>query len=153
MISLNAKLLKHFQSVLSCQFGCELDAQLSVFLNPKDNKLHVINDITLDDLETLRINSFGLYFGEYNTDQTQIRLSIEGSQIIGPIATKNVLEVSRNQFMRWMQGNSIDDIPPDKQMVGYVIVKHNNDYGAVGTFKDGILLNFVPKNRRIPQSS
>jgi NOL1/NOP2/fmu family ribosome biogenesis protein len=41
------------------------------------------------------------------------------------------------------------DIDVDGSYEGFVILKHGNDYVGSGKFKEGIILNFVPKARRL----
>ena len=94
--------------------------------------------------EGLRVNSLGLYVAEVKGDQ--LRLSIEGSQLIGPIAKRNVHEIDKEQLKEWFQGK---DIKIEKEYEGFVILKHNNDFVGSGKFKEGFILNFVPKARRI----
>ena len=45
------------------------------------------------DLSKFRINSFGLYFGKI--ENSGIRLSIPGTQLIGKSADKNIIEIDK----------------------------------------------------------
>jgi NOL1/NOP2/fmu family ribosome biogenesis protein len=85
----------------------------------------------------------GLYFGEYRPHV--IRPSMDGAQLIGPHATKNVVTLTNEQGERWLQGSTIQ-IEDDRR--GYVIVSNGRDYLGCGSLSNGVLLSFVPKVRR-----
>jgi NOL1/NOP2/fmu family ribosome biogenesis protein len=116
------------------------------FIKGKD-KIYVISrDIEAVDVKQLRINSIGLYIAEVKNGQ--LRLSIEGAQMIGPIATKNVCEINSEQLREWFKGN---DLKVEGNYEGFVILKHEKDYIGSGKYKEGMILNFVPKARRLQE--
>ena len=87
---LNSKKRKNVAKIINKQFGCDFSFDYEVFMNSK-NKLFLLNkDVSKINLDNLRVNSLGLYFGVIYDNE--IRVSIEGSQILGKIATKNVLD-------------------------------------------------------------
>ena len=114
------------------------------FVKGKEKIYAIMRDVEKIDLEKLRINSIGLYIAEVKNEQ--LRLSIEGSQLIGPSATKNVCELSTEQLKKWFKGQ---DIPAEGEYDGFVIVKHGADYAGSGKYKEGYITNFVPKARRL----
>jgi len=114
------------------------------FVKGKDKIFLISRDVEHLDLESLRINNLGLYIAEIKKDQ--LRLSIEGAQIIGPGATKNVCEIDTAQLKKWFKG---EDIEVEGQYDGFVILKHGEDYVGSGKYKEGNILNFVPKARRL----
>jgi NOL1/NOP2/fmu family ribosome biogenesis protein len=85
----------------------------------------------------------GLYFGEYLPHA--IRLTMDGAQLIGSHATKQIVTLSMSQAKAWLQGESIE-YKSDQH--GYVIVKHNEDILGCGSLSHGILRSYVPKVRR-----
>jgi len=140
------------------EYGCDAKTLLIekyVFFISDKNKVYIINEELKDiDTQALRINSFGLYFCEIN--RGKVRLSIEGSQIIGPLATKNVTEFNDDVAKRWIMGEDIEDWEEETQ--GFTIIKHviktkdNNtmsDFLGCGKYKENRILNFIPKQRRI----
>ena len=140
---LNKKEIKQVLNLIEKQWGAKL--KLDYGFLKKDNRIFLINkDISKISLEKLRINSIGLYFCEiYNG----IRLSIEGSQIIGPKATKNVVDIDYEQAKKWMKGEELK-IEKDNYS-GFVIIKYNDDFLGNGKYKDGKIINYVAKERRI----
>ncbi len=137
--------LKHFFRMIEEQYGKVPDSfENLAFIRGKE-RIYVINrDIEKVDMTNLRVNSMGLYIAEIKNEQ--LRLSIEGSQLIGPGATKNVCELNKEQLRKWFTGQ---DIGVDGQYEGFVILKYENDYIGSGKFKEGLILNFVPKTRRL----
>ena len=116
-----------------------------VFFVSDKNKIYLINnDIKDINLEKVRINSLGLYLCEINNNQ--IRLSIEGSQMIGPKATKNILEVDDLTARSWLKG---EDLECDPSLNSFVIIKNNNDFLGCGKCKEGKVFSYMPKIRRI----
>ncbi|MBT7903277.1 hypothetical protein HN587_05420 [Candidatus Woesearchaeota archaeon] len=134
----------------------ECFGEVALIINSK-NKLFLISrgfDVLSDEMSFFRLEKMGLYFA--TLDRNEIRLSMEGSQIIGSIATKNILELSEAQVKEWILGFdlSFDDLSEDaiSNYSGYVIVKYKTDFLCVGKFSNKdkkSFLNFVPKSRRI----
>lgn len=141
---LNKKQTKEILNLIKKQFNAEFKSDFA-FLKNEKGKIYLINkDISKINLEKLRINSLGLYFAE--TRNNEIRLSIEGSQLIGPSAKKNILELDEKQVKEWMQGN---DLEIKGNYKGFLLIKHNNDFLGCGKARDGKLFNYVGKARRI----
>ena len=141
---LNSKEIKEIFKLIEAQWGAKLKLDYAFLKNSK-NRIFIINkDISKIDLEKLRINSIGMYFCEI--DKIGIRLSIEGSQIIGPKASKNIAEINEEQTKQWFKG---EDLDINENYSGFVIVKHNNDFLGTGKYRDGKVLNYVGKSRRV----
>ena len=87
----------------------------------------------------------GIYFGTIERDG--LRLSIEGSYIVGKVAKKGILEVNEEKAIEWMKGKDIDG-----DVIGYVILKWGNYYLGCGKGNGNRIRNFIPKNRRIKNS-
>ncbi len=141
---LNSKEIKEILKLIEKQWGAKLKLNY-VFLKNQKNRVFIINkDIEKIELEKLRINSIGMYFCEI--DKQGIRLSIEGSQIIGPKATKNIVELNEEQTKQWFSG---EDLEIEEKYSGFLIIKHKNDFLGTGKYKEGRILNYVGKSRRV----
>jgi len=141
---LNRKEINKILKILDKQFGFKERLDYAFLLSEK-NKIYIVNrDIEQIDLSKLRPNSYGLYFAEYKEDK--IRLSIEGSQLIGLRSTKNIIEPDASQARQWLKGNDLDY---NGQLKDYVIIKHKNDFLGCGKIAPNRILNFVPKTRRL----
>ena len=117
-----------------------------LFFKNNEGRIFIINkEFRNLDLENINVNSIGLYFCRI---EKELRLSVEGSQIIGPFAKKNVLEINEGQTKEWLQGNDIEVLNKDIEET-FVILKNKKDFIGSGKFKDGKILNYVPKERRI----
>lgn len=142
---LNSKEVKKILSWLKEQYGIK-DLRIDeVFLKSAKDKIYLVSK-KISELEpkNLRINLIGMYFAK--EEPNGFRLSIEGSQIIGPKATKNVAFLDDDQVKRWIRG---EDIEYEEGLQGFVIIKGDNDFYGVGNYKEGRILNYVPKDRRI----
>ncbi len=138
---------KTIRGMMEDQWGCDLKDIFTVntLVRSSKDKLYLITkDAEKLNLHKIRLSSVGLYIAEHKKDQ--IRLSIEGAQLIGPRASKNIMDVDKDTIARWLKGFDID---ADKEYSGFVIVRHGTDFCGSGKHKDGIILNFVPKPRRL----
>ena len=142
---LGSKEKKQLLLQIKKQWDADFNPDFAFFKNEKQ-KIYVINkDVAKIDLSGARINSVGMYFGE--DKKGELRLSIEGSQLIGPLAKKNIIELNDEEAIAWLRG---DDLQKECDCSGFIIMKHNDDYIATGKYTaDQRILNFVPKARRL----
>src|SRR3990167_3375718 len=102
---LNSKETKEILKLIEEQWGAKLNLDYTFARNSK-NRIFIVNkDISKIDFSKLRINSIGMYFCDL---ENEIRLSIEGSQIIGPKAAKNFVEISEEQVKQWLKGEDLE---------------------------------------------
>ncbi len=87
----------------------------------------------------------GIYFARVESDG--IRLSIEGSFLVGPKATKNVVELDNERARRYLAGESVEI--EDRELHGWVIVKWRSYFLGSAKAKEGKLINYVPGERRL----
>ncbi len=85
----------------------------------------------------------GLYIGELKTHT--IRLSLDGAQLLGPYATKQIIQLSAEDAKAWFNGKTIQ-IKDARH--GYVIVKQGVDILGCGSLSNGRLQSYIPKSRR-----
>ncbi len=141
---LNKKEIKKLLAMIEKQWGFKDELDYA-FLESEKGKIYIANKEIFDlDLSKVNVNSYGLYFAEIRNG---IRLSIEGSQIIGKKAAKNIVELNDKEAKEWMSGVDIDK---KVDAEGFIILKHGSDFLGTGKITaDGRILNFVPKTRRI----
>ena len=149
---LNSKEKKKFHELLQNHFDCSYSFPGILFKTQK-NKYFMLNE-TYSAISDLHLNKkvLGLYVAETN-DFGEIRLSIEGSQLVGPHAKKHVLELQDSDAKEFMMGKDIKltkELPPVYHII-YTINKitHEKDFIGCGKVKDTVLFNFIPKGRRI----
>ena len=143
---MNSKKKKKVYEILREQFSYQKKLPYIFLMNDK-NRIYVINKKVseiISEIQKLKLNTMGLYFGELFEDE--IRLSIEGSQIIGPDATLNLIEITKKESRQWLKGSELySDYPSTK----FIIIKSGNDYMGCGKIRNRRVLNFVAKTRRI----
>jgi len=149
-IILNKKEVKKVLALINNQWGCDT-SQLSdyVFLKNNKDKYSIVNKELFDfPIDKVRVSKLGLYFGELHKEE--FRVSIEGSQLVGRTAKKNVVELNDEQAAEWIRGVDVEieltDVPN-----GFLLIKNNNDFYGCGKYKtiEKKLLNYYPKIRRI----
>ncbi|MFC1691393.1 hypothetical protein ACFL0W_04390 [Nanoarchaeota archaeon] len=151
---LNTKERKELLKKINNQWDCDFKTDL-VFLLSSKEKIYLANRENLDfqqeHQKSLRIDALGLYFAEIK--KGFFRLSIEGSQLIGPLAKKNILEVDQETMKHWLRGNDLEDVKGDYS--DFVIISSKNktagkiDYCGTGKYSENKIINYVPKARRI----
>lgn len=113
------------------------------FLQNNKYKIYLISkDINKINTNNLRVNGLGLYFLNISKG---LRLSIEGSQIIGKKATKNIHEINDKELKDWLRGYDLDC----KNTEGYKLIKNKDDFYGVGFAKENKIKNYIPRYRRI----
>ena len=138
---LKSKEVKGILKFLKETFGVEFSKDYVFFKSNKD-KIYILNRDVVDvDLGSLRVDTLGFYF--CNEEKDGFRLSFDGSMMVD--AKKNVLKLNDQDRVEWMAG---EDIPVETEN-GYYIIKNNEDFYGCGKVKEGKLLNYVPKSRRV----
>jgi len=119
---------------LIIQFGKEKLRLYSGILS-KEELYHLDNET--------RIETIGLYFAKYENDE--IRLTLDGVQLLKSQITKNILELDDNYAEQWLRGNDLDI----KTGYGWKILKHKEEFIGCGKSTGERITNFMPKERRI----
>ena len=141
---LSKKEIKEVLRQLEKQFGFkdELDY---IFVKSKKGRIFIVNkEFSEIDSESFKVNTVGLYIIKEEKDG--LRLSIDGSQIIGPKSSKNVLVL--DDCEDWLKGK---DLVIDTKLKGYVILKFKEDFIGCGKIAKSRLVNYIPKTRRISE--
>lgn len=138
------KKVKEFLTKVEEQWGTTFDIDEFVFMERKEKIFMTSKEIEKVPFEKLRVNSVGIYIAEIKGPE--VRLSIEASQMLGPKATKNVVELNEEEKIEWVTGQ---DLKKETDCRGFVIIKIKDDFFGTGKVKDGKILNFVPKTRRM----
>ncbi len=141
---LNNREIKGIYELIEGQWGAKIKLERGFLKNSKNRVFIVSKDISKIDTSKLRLNSAGMYFCEI--DPKGIRLSIEGSQIVGPKAEKNVVELNEEETKGWFKGEDLEK--ECSGCSGFVILKHKNDFLGNGKYSNGRILNYVSKTRR-----
>ncbi len=157
---LNRKEKNQLIAILEEQYGFQGELDYT-FLLSKKNKMYLVNnDFARIDTSKLRIDSVGMYFGEIVGNQ--MRVSIEGSQLIGSQITKNIAIISKAVAKLWLHGHDLEfsAVEIKEGTEGFVIVKSINsinnsfsdDFLGCGKITTEKLANYISKNRCLKTS-
>jgi len=139
---LSKKEVKQIHAMIEKQWGCAMKLDYAFLQNSK-GKVYIANkEVFGIDEKKLRIDSIGMYFGK--VEHGQIRLSIEGSQMIGPHAKKNVIKLE--DVSEWLRGENLN-LKGDGE---YMIVNSNGAFYGCGKHSDRGFLNYLPRARLLP---
>ena len=96
--------------------------------------------------DAARIEGVGIYFAKIDEKTNDIRLSIEGSQLLKEQITKNIFELTEEQAEQWMMGQELNLSTGRK---GFLVMKFKDDFLGTGKASENKIGNFVPKSRRL----
>jgi NOL1/NOP2/fmu family ribosome biogenesis protein len=141
---LNSKEVKNIMKQLEEQFGFDEKLDYVFLRNNKDKAYITTRAIEQIDLNSIRIDSVGLYFGKYYSDG--FRLTIEGAQLIADKCKKNVVELSMEQKHDWLMGKDIS-LPSHEN--SFVILKWKDDILGCAKVKHELAWNSLPSSRKL----
>lgn len=142
---LNCREVKEIRKMLKEQYGVEEKIEY-VFLRMPNDKVYITNrDLEFIELDRLRINTIGLYFGEIA--HGKIRLSVSGCQIVGPLANKNMYEMDDKEVRLFFEGGQVEGENAFVDGV-FVLMKHRGDFVGMGQYKKEKILNYLNKSYR-----
>ena len=146
---LNKKEIKEIESKIEEIYDAKNSLEgFTIMTTGKKEKIWITNrDVFKIDLEKLRINSIGLYFGRI--DSGKIKLSVEGSIIVGAKAKNGIIKINEEQLWDFIRGFDINLLNPGENKRDYVLVKYEKNWIGIGKIDDGILKNALPKSRKI----
>lgn len=142
---LNYKEKKKILYKLNSQFGIEeIDYTLLRIgkerINSFTGDLQLLNKIS----ELWVIEGVGCYFGKEQNNE--IRLSIEGSQLVKNQAHKKIIKLTKEQKEKWMHGQQLELKTGER---GFVLIKYKDDFLGTGKASEEKIGNFIPKQRRL----
>ena len=143
---LNSRDKKPIIKFINDHWGAEFKPDVMLMTNKK--KVYIVSrGMETLDWQNLRVDKVGLYIGRF---EKGFRPTIEGSEIIGKTAKKNILTIEEEETKLWFKGEDLN-IPKDrtKEFQGFIIIKNKDDFLGSGKVTDRGVLNFVPKARRI----
>lgn len=144
---LSQKEKREIENKLNQQFGIEKIK--GILVRKGQEKIFLFqgefNEKELDKLEkNVIIERIGIYL--LKIEREEIRLSIEGTQLLKGQITKNIFELNEEQVEKWMMGQELH-IQTGKK--GFLIMKHKNDFLGTGKASENKIGNFIPKSRRL----
>ncbi len=95
-------------------------------------------------IESAALEKIGVYFAKVINGE--LKLTIEGSQILNEQIKKNIFEIDDEQAEEWMMGRELNI---STGMKGFVVVKNKENYLGCGKASEHKITNFIPKERRL----
>ena len=150
---LNEKEKKEIENQLNNQFG--IKTILGTITMKGSERLFLfqgeLNNEEIKQFESIMpIERVGVYFAKLSDNAEGIRLTLEGSQILGKQATKNIFELNKEQVENWMKGQELD-VKTEKEKTGFYLMKYKDSFLATGKVSENKIGNFVPKERRLKE--
>jgi len=141
---------KQIEGILEKNYSSEFDLnEYTVFKINGDEIWLASKEFTNLDLNKLKINSIGLYFGRLKVEE-KIALSIEGCQLIGRTAKRNIVEIDDENTVRFMEGFDVKiKEKTDCEDDNFVLIKYKNDFVGTGILRQNTVENILPKSRRL----
>jgi len=145
---LGSKEKKFVINQLSSQFGISCGDFLKEFMILKNNKNKLFLTTSNEKDKKFRIprlEKAGMYFATINKDSS-LRLSLEGTQLVGKQATEHILDLDSHQAENWLKGfdfnfETVED--------GFYLLKYKEDFLGCGLIRQNKMFNFLPKTRRL----
>ena len=144
---LNKNEKREIENKLRKQFG--IDEVKGIIVRRGEERLFLFsgsfNERQIKKLEDLvTIERIGVYFASMFGGE--IRLSIEGSQILKEQVKQNILELNKEQAEEWMMGRELL-IKTGKRE--FLIMKYKDDFLGTGKASEEKIGNCIPKSRRL----
>lgn len=147
---LNNKEVKKIREQCTKQFGTFLKKDYAYLLNENERLFVVNKDIARIDLKKLKVDKFGLYFAEVKSNQ--VRLSKEGAQLLAQeakessVELKNSLQLTKEELKNYFQGLDLEkDLGKESKLL---ILQYQNNTIGCARYKEGKIINFLPKMNR-----
>ena len=105
---------------------------------------------SLEELKQLSINLRVEFAGLYalREEKQGYRVSYDGLFLFKDKITEKIIELDDDQATQWLRGKEIQD-SSFKGFQGLVALKNRGEIIGTSIAKDGRILNFVPKERRM----
>jgi NOL1/NOP2/fmu family ribosome biogenesis protein len=139
---------KEIEKIVEKNYGAKLDlSSFDCYINNR-NEIYIVSKSV--DERLIPIASYvGIYFGRLKRNE-KIQLSVEGSQIVGRLANKNIAIVDDENISRYMEGLECKwSELVNCEVNNFVIIKNGNDFFGSGILREDKIESLVPKARRI----
>ena len=150
---LNQKEKQGIEEKLNKQFGIKKISE-KIIMKGKEKLFLFSGSFTNEEIKKLEelvvIEKVGVYFAKIDERTNDLRLSIEGSQILKNQIKKNVFEISEELVEQWMKGQELN-IKTGKK--GFIVIKYKDDFLGTGKASEEKISNFIPKIRRLKEKN
>lgn len=145
---LNQKEIEKIEKILRKNYGAKIRLKATLFKSSK-GKIWMASKEAFSLVSKLRLNSIGLYFGKLKKNE-KIQLSVEGSQLIGKKANKNIASIDEENLEKYLHGlNFSAEKLINCEVNNFVLLRFKQDFIGCGILREGYIENILPKARRI----
>ena len=116
---LNSKEKREIMRSLAETYGFSGELPGALLLSTKEQRIYLLSgaELLADGADKeLRIDKAGLYIGKILSNG--IQLSVEGSQLVGPNASRHVVELSEEHLELWVKGEDFAPDENEKESIG-----------------------------------
>ena len=146
---LNQSEKREIEKKLEKQFGIE-DIPYTIIMSGKEKLFLFSGSLDEKDIkkiwEIVPVERMGIYFAKII--KGDLKLSIEGTQILKNQIKKNLFTLDSEQAEEWMMGRDLN-IKTGKK--GFLVMKYEDDFLGCGKASEEKIGNFIPKSRRLKQ--
>lgn len=148
---LDEKDIKKIEEIIERNYGCRFGMQsYNAFITSEEKIWLVSKSIDFGLFKKIkRCYRIGIYFGKLKRNN-KIKLSIEGANLIGKNASKNIAILNDKEAIKFIEGY---DVKADElincELNNFVLIKHKDDVLGVGILRQGHIENLTPKARRL----
>ena len=141
---------KRIEKIIEKNYGAKLNLSDVILAKTSNEKVWILaKDFKKLDTSKLKVVSAGLYLGRLKANE-KILLSIEGCQLVGKHAQKNIAILNEAEAKKFVQGQDVEvEKSLDCEERNFVLVKHKNDFLGSGKFVNNKVENLVSKSRRL----
>lgn len=144
---LNSRQVKQLRQQVIEQYGAFFEQPFTFFQSSKERIFLVNQEINTLNLEKLRIDRIGLYFGEMKPGF--FRLSKEGAQLLVHHCgnkVKPIITLTEEETIAYFQGDNLEKECGDENKA--IILAFGKRILGCAQYKEGTILNFLPKTYR-----
>lgn len=147
---LNSREVKVLRENIETMFGYSLEEDYAYLQTDKGRVFIISRDVAKVDWTKLIIDKMGLYFAEVH--DKQVRLSKEGAELLWLNAKKekkmlkNVVSLTQGEVTLYFKGLDLEkDCGKNNKLI---LLEYNDDVLGCAKYKEGKILNFLPKIHR-----
>ena len=148
---LNTREVREIKEQLEKQFGYAPEEDYAYLKSENHDRIFIINkEAAKIDFAKLRIDKMGLYFAEIKNNR--VRLSKEGAQLLWMDVQKkkkilkNTISLSKEEVEHYFKGNDLEkELGRDNCLI---LLQYQLDILGCAQYKDGRIINFLPKIHR-----
>ncbi|MGB9598716.1 MAG: NIP7 pre-PUA domain-containing protein [Minisyncoccales bacterium] len=101
-----------------------------------------------EEILKIKIFSFGLFFGQFK--KNKILLSLEGAQMVGKKAKKNVVLLNENSLRNFLLGFNVLDAKEFRcEPDAFLLLKYRGEIVGLGQKKKNYIENLTLKTKRL----